>query len=766
MRIQRRFDLLVLLSLLVCGLASCSAGRPILTPLQDGTPAQLSPTPAGAPAAPLPAAAQAISDFPLPAEDGFYLASAGQVIPLLPQHLSESESISAQGVPRSLDPLPGLLFRQAGLEAQQPRLQRMIGGIGISDERDTAAGGMQVRLVRPGFGAARAGLLPGDRIVTVDGQPLQDLIREDDYRDRLGELITGELGSQVRLTIRRQGRTLDLDVRRDMPTLWGMDHPLAYSLVPRQMGFFQAVVPQALPPGMYCLQVGWTASTAGDFYCFLQGNLETAWVQAAESRPSPTPARDGTPSPSNLQPVACRFPVQAGQQVDCFDLLVPEEVGRPQEKLIRLHGGIFHHGPATRPDPVILLHGGPGGGALEWIANAVASGFLSLFPGRDLVVYDQRGAGYSQPRLNCPDLALEFSLSLSEDQRMSQVGWGAAHLEACWEQLAGRGVDLSAYSTAANTADLDALISALGARQVNLFGQSYGTYLGLSYLRDYGAQGRLRSLVLAGVEPAQTNLLLTRGANAQSAWKALFAACAADPACRSAYPDLENQFYRLLKRLAASPVTLQVNNPFNGQSQAVVLNDFRLLELVYRSSYRSSWLPRLPRLISSLDAGEATLAVKAWTNVMDAAVMVDDGVYYAILCSDVGRSTSREAVRAANQDLEDPFEAYFNQTAEAVLDLCQGWPSAASLHPGGAASSATPVLLLSGALDPATPPHLGQMAAQTLDQALVYTFPSVSHDFLLGTPCDGEIIYHFMDRLEVPAGGCQPGEGRLDFELP
>jgi pimeloyl-ACP methyl ester carboxylesterase len=106
----------------------------------------------------------------------------------------------------------------------------------------------------------------------------------------------------------------------------------------------------------------------------------------------------------------------------------------------------------------------------------------------------------------------------------------------CWSSLQESGIDILAYTHAANAADLDALIRALGVLQVDLFGQSYGTNLALTYMGEYGNEGFLRSVVLDGILPPQVNLFAERGVSAQSAWEAVFAACEADSACQFSLP--------------------------------------------------------------------------------------------------------------------------------------------------------------------------------------------------------------------------------------
>lgn len=259
----------------------------------------------------------------------------------------------------------------------------------------------------------------------------------------------------------------------------------------------------------------------------------------------PTPAV--TPAPQLLvifEPAACPFQLPPGQiegtTVECGYLVVPENRADPDAGTIRLAVGIFHPpGGATEPDPIIYLAGGPGGSALELLYLSFESAYQPILAaGRDLILFDQRGVGLSEPALDCPDaheLALELLDHELDGEELSQEEMGVLFGDAyaaCAEDL--RAVaDLAAYNTAASAADVNDLRLALGYDQVNLWGQSYGTRLALGVLR-HDPQG-VRSVVLDSVYPPDVDMYLESPPNLDRALGALFEACAADAACGAAY---------------------------------------------------------------------------------------------------------------------------------------------------------------------------------------------------------------------------------------
>ena len=134
----------------------------------------------------------------------------------------------------------------------------------------------------------------------------------------------------------------------------------------------------------------------------------------------------------------------------------------------------------------------------------------------------------------------------------------AAAIKACRDRLAATGVDLAAYNSTENAADIADLRVALGIDSWNVYGVSYGSKLALIVLRNH-PQG-IRSVVLDSVSPATNNIVETWWSAPASSFKAIFAACAAQPACAAAYPNLEADFTATVNRLDATPAITQVKD--------------------------------------------------------------------------------------------------------------------------------------------------------------------------------------------------------------
>src|SRR6185295_8709754 len=157
---------------------------------------------------------------------------------------------------------------------------------------------------------------------------------------------------------------------------------------------------------------------------------------------------------------------------------VPESRTQTNGHVIRLPVAVLKSPSSERrPDPIVYLDGGPGADTLEEFSLLDAA-IKPLLANRDLIVFDQRGAGSSEPSLDCPEITQlnydHLERQFTVDERVAQ---DAAAATRCHDRLLNKGVDPASATTAENAADVNDLRLALGYNQWNLYGVSYGTRL-------------------------------------------------------------------------------------------------------------------------------------------------------------------------------------------------------------------------------------------------------------------------------------------------
>ncbi len=435
----------------------------------------------------------------------------------------------------------------------------------------------------------------------------------------------------------------------------------------------------------------------------------------------------------------CLFPVPPGENVECGYLIVPEDRARSGSPLIRLAVAILHSTSGNSlPDPILYLAGGPGVGAVAYAEQWLDS---PLRRRRDVILFDQRGAGLSDPLLDCPELD-ELALDLLEqaltpeqeaEQRLEQA-------RVCRDRLRTNGVNLAAYTSQASAADIADLRKTLGYAEWNLYGISYGSRLALTVLRDYPTG--VRSAILDSPYPPAAPGLLELVPNALRAFEAFFEGCASDPACSTAYPDLRTTYYDLAMQLNQSPQVVPVRHPRTGQMINFLLTGDRLIETTYQVLSKSELIPYLPFLVSEVRAGRPDLLANIGLNLALQVESVSEGVYYSVECHDELPFNTYEDLQA----VAEQYPAFANFVlGQAEYVICPIWGAAEA---GGietqAVSSPVPTLLLAGTYDPVTPPAWAHLTAESLSTSYVYEFPGLGHGVSLVEGCPQRIMQAFL----------------------
>jgi pimeloyl-ACP methyl ester carboxylesterase len=385
--------------------------------------------------------------------------------------------------------------------------------------------------------------------------------------------------------------------------------------------------------------------------------------------------------------------------------------------------------PGPSAGTIVADEGGPG-----YATTGTADGYLGLFrpllEDHDLLLMDNRGTGSSQP-VNCPGLQNAPFLFLPG-------------IAACGLEL-GHASDLYGSGLAAD--DLAALLDALGIGQVDLYGDSYGTFFSQAFAGRH--PDRLRSLILDSAYPVIGESPWYPQA-APAMRNAFNVTCRRSLTCQDLPGDSLHRIEALLESLRAHPFSgiaqdgdgVVHNVEANATSLAFLAFSntpgpvlYRDLDAAARAYLESGYELPLLRLLaenwvaSPSDAGDLPLSEYS------------QGLYIAVTCSDYPFAydlTAPPAVRLAQrnaafaeEELTDP-SVYgpftideFNGTPidYSVLDSCLNWPTPSPAHPPGqpvppnAKFTRAPVLVLSGELDSLTPAAQGAQTAALFPNA-------------------------------------------------
>jgi pimeloyl-ACP methyl ester carboxylesterase len=385
-------------------------------------------------------------------------------------------------------------------------------------------------------------------------------------------------------------------------------------------------------------------------------------------------------------------------------------------------------------DPVFLLAGGPGQSAIAVAATTMPL-FSRLNNRRDIVFVDQRGTGGSAP-LQCQDPEHETLAEQSDPDRQLRL---AIQCKAALLKLPyiRSEADLGLFTTSIAVQDLDAVRRALGAARIDLVGASYGTRVALEYQRQFG--GAVRRSVIDGVAPPDMALPSSFSMDNQAAFDSLLAACSAEPACSRDHPDLHARFATLLQSL---PRTVKAAQPLTGRAEEFVLSRDMLLGAVRSALYAPALAAALPEAIDSAAHGDfAGLVGLNATFFSRKSTKLATGMHLSVVCAE-DMPRLQLAGDKPGADFGDTF-------AQSYSRLCSAWPRGsvpAAFYT--IAASKSPVLLLSGGIDPATPPRHGERVARALGPMARHVVVANAGHGVLGIGCMRDVVFRFIDAVD------------------
>ena len=496
------------------------------------------------------------------------------------------------------------------------------------------------------------------------------------------------------------------------------------------------------------------------FACNLPTSAPSDLTLPVGTATAPIPSSTSTlvpPTAITYQPIfesaPCAFSIPSGYNPECGYLVLPENRARPNSPLIRLHVAIFRNRTGLPvPDPVVHLAGGPGSSSLEVAGYLFSQGLDAILNQRDFILFDQRGTGYSQPRLDCPErvsitgMLLERGLTSPGSDQIIQDAF-----RQCRDRLIGEGIDLSAYHSAASAADLNDLRLALGYEKLNLYGVSYGTRLTLTLMRDY--PNAVRSVVLDSTYPLQVNLYTALAPNADRAFNVFFEHCASDPSCSATYPDLRTAFYQLVDQLNTAPISISLYA--GGAQRNVRLDGGLLIDVLFVGLYNPAVTATMPQMIYDIHQGNYSILMDRLALYFDPSSAL--GMQMSVQCAEEFPFTAAEEAYAAAQGVQPQIAAFYPMSVQPLFAVCKEWTGAPpDPRENQPVFSELPTLVLAGDQDPITPPDWGRLVAQDLTHAYFYEFPGNGHWVTRSSRCALSMALAFWNDPNVDPGSvCQ-----------
>lgn len=435
-----------------------------------------------------------------------------------------------------------------------------------------------------------------------------------------------------------------------------------------------------------------------------------------------SPDREAAPRRIALEPCHIK---DFEEEVLCGILKVPENRASRTGRTIDLHVAVLPAlRPESAPDPLFILAGGPGQGARSY-APFVQSAFKEVRRARDVVLVDVRGTGASNP-LDC-NLGdpLEF-LGMEGDE---------IDPTPCLEKLKG---DPRFYTSEPIVDDLDDVRAALGYERINLWGGSYGTRAALVYARRHA--DRVRSVVLDGSAPFELEMPLYNAWGAQRALDRLLADCAAEPACRTAFPHLREELGEVLARLDRAPVAVSLRHPQTDRPVNLRISRNALSSGIRGMLYVPTHVSLIPYMVHR--AAQGDFSPMAALNLQTAAWSTETmslGMTLSVVCAE---DVQRISDAAAEREVRGTFLG--DSEIKMWRQMCSRWPRGPlPAEVDRVRPLRMPALILSGDLDPVTPPRWGEAMKAHFPEALHVVVPGAGHN-TSATGCVPDLIAEFI----------------------
>jgi pimeloyl-ACP methyl ester carboxylesterase len=381
---------------------------------------------------------------------------------------------------------------------------------------------------------------------------------------------------------------------------------------------------------------------------------------------------------------------------------------------------------------LVALAGGPGQAALPF-ASYTARTMAAALKSRDLLMFDQRGTGDSDP-LSCPAL---------EDPSTASPG---RLFERCAAQL---GPARRAFTTAESVQDIESLRRAGGYEKLLLYGTSYGTKVALEYAERYPQH--VEALLLDSVVPTDGPEPLS--IPTLEAVSPIIRELCSQQLCRGITNDALADLSRLILRLRRAPLSGTVYDGL-GERHHTTISEVGLLGVLEAGDLNPALRALLPAAVRSAldDDPDPLVRLEALSeglipNLPSGEIRyaggdeTDEALFATTSCEEEPFPWQRDAGAAQRlaearafaeaQPAADfaPFDAATAFGADLV-SACAYWPDASPPPPAPSPLPDVPTLILSGAQDMRTPTPNARRVAALIPDAQVEVVPFTGHSVI------------------------------------
>jgi len=435
-----------------------------------------------------------------------------------------------------------------------------------------------------------------------------------------------------------------------------------------------------------------------------------------------------------IEPCACIFKADSNYKTRCAYLVVPENRNKPAGKTIKLPFiYVESKNPNKHKDPVLYTAGGPGAsslGGVRFIHNR------EFFKDRDYIAFEQRGTWNALPRLDC----FEVSDAIKEAYRkgLNKDSMILAGVKACRKRLTAQGIDLSAYNTIENAADIEDLRRALNIDSINLIGISYSGGLMMTVMRNYPQH--IRSVVLDSALPDYVNYEEDAMFTINGAFNRIFDNCDRDSTNKALYGNMKQRFQQYFTSIGDKTFYLNYKEKDKPDSIRIKYTRDELIDILVDKLSSNRELKNVPFIINQMIAGRQAPYVKSYFDGVFGAGNGSNGMRYSMYCSEQIAYANQAVIDKQNEVFPYLAGYHFNNVDHPI---CNCW-NVKPVDPIAKTPvfSNIPTLLGAGDTDPYC--RYDNIISHYMPNSQRVLFTDKTHAPLLNTRYGDELIAKFI----------------------
>jgi len=497
------------------------------------------------------------------------------------------------------------------------------------------------------------------------------------------------------------------------------------------------------------------AAGCGNSADLVEASPTSAATSAEPTTPTPGPTAD-PPSDELEQFYSQQADWQDCGSYECATVEVPLDYENLGAGTVELE---LKRAPATsdegRIGTLFINPGGPGASGLNYLDVFVPELAPELRDAYDIVGFDPRGVGVSDPVTCLSDERLDEFIAYDPDPDTAAEVREAAALvrelgQACVDNT---GALASHVSTIEVAKDLDVLRAVVGDKALYYYGASYGTSIGATYAELFPKNvGRM---VLDGALDPQLSieeLNLQQAEGFQTALEAYAAECVSN-GCPfgSSEDEVLSRIQSFLDGLDENPI--ETGDPERPLTRA--LGFYGVAVTLYNQDYWSFLTNGLEAAFEG-DGSILLMLADAYTEREPDGGYASNStqVNYAVNCLDHPVDISVTEIEASESEYEEASPVFGRVFAWSLLG-CSNWPIEPALEPLTIdGSGAAPIVVVGTTRDPATPYQWAEALAAQLESGVLVSRDGDGHTgYHMGNDCVDEAIDGYLIDGTVPDDG-------------